>query len=262
VTPAAYFDKLAAGYDEAWTNSPAGRAQRNAVWRVVDPFVREGARILDYGCGTGEDARHFTQLGAVVDMFEPSPAMLSSALRKAPCSAGWQPAADWQSASSKGLGHHKQAAYQPAAGCQPALHNIPYDLVLSNFGALNCVEDIAALALEALIRPGGLLAICIMGRFCLWESIYYFLQGNPAKAKRRWRGQAQTSTGMAVYYPSMRELRFPGMRLIKDVGIGITVPPSYVKGIPVRHLDAIDKCIAKLGRAVGDHRLLLYVKSK
>jgi SAM-dependent methyltransferase len=260
MTPAAYFDKLAGSYDELWTESPSGRAQRNAVWRVVDPFVRQGARVLDYGCGTGEDALHFQQIGALIDIFDPSLAMLDIAHRKAPCSAGWQPAADWQSAPLKCLAHYTQAGYQPAAGCQPALHS--YDLVFSNFGALNCVEDIAALRLETLVRPGGTLAICVMGRFCLWETAYYALRGQFAKAKRRWRGRAETSTGMRVYYPSTRELRFPGMRLIEDVGIGIAVPPSYVKGIPVRHLESIDKLIAKLGRAVGDHRLLLFVKSQ
>ncbi len=260
-SPTAYFDNLAARYDASWTDSPAGRAQRNAVWRVIDPFVREGARILDYGCGTGEDALHFMQMGASVDAFDPSPAMLSLATRK--CGAGFQPAADFQSASQKCLEHPKQAGNKPAAGWKPAPQG--YDLVFSNFGALNCVEDIPALELDALVRPGGLLAICIMGRFCLWESTHYLLRGNVAKAKRRWKGRAQTSTGMRVYYPSIAQLSFPHLRLIEDVGIGITVPPSFAKRIPpalIRACEAIDRRISKPARAIGDHRLLLFVKSR
>ncbi len=262
-SPVAYFDKLATEYDNSWTNSPAGRAQRNAVWRVVDPFVREGARILDYGCGTGEDALHFQQMGASVDLFDPSPAMLSIARAKGEIAEmdGGTPVPRPVSKPASLCEWRAGIQSRRGSGDPPS----SYDLVFSNFGALNCIEDIATLELDTLIRPGGLLAICLMGRFCLWESLYYSLRGNLTKARRRWKGRAETSTGMRVFYPSVAHLSFPNLRLIEDVGIGITVPPSFVKSIPpaiVRACEAIDRRIAKPARAIGDHRLLLFVKSR
>src|SRR5690349_6618752 len=61
------FDTVAARYDELWTESPAGRAQRELVWRELDPRLHPGQRILDIGCGTGADAAHFTARGLDVE---------------------------------------------------------------------------------------------------------------------------------------------------------------------------------------------------
>ena len=63
---ATVFDRMALCYDDLWTSTAIGRAQRNAVWRAVDPLFPAGARILDIGCGTGEDAAHFTARGVIV----------------------------------------------------------------------------------------------------------------------------------------------------------------------------------------------------
>jgi len=127
-----------------------------------------------------------------------------------------------------------------------------FDGALSNFGALNCVEDLApvARALGALIRPPGYLAICTIGRFCAWEMLYY------KKALRRLPGRSGD-----VYYPTVRQLRAtfaPDFELLHWTGIGMLVPPSYVK-LPAR----IVHTLARLDRlpflrACADHRLLVF----
>lgn len=71
------FDRVASRYDELWTNTDVGRLQREAVWRHVDPLFRQGARIIDLGCGTGTDARHFARAGIHVSAFDASPEMVS-----------------------------------------------------------------------------------------------------------------------------------------------------------------------------------------
>lgn len=240
---AAYFDRLAARYDEVWTNSDAGRLQRNAVWRHVDPLVRRGDRILDLGCGTGEDAVHFETLGGQVLALDVSPEMVRISRDKG-VNARVAPIEEI----------HKFA--------------VAFDIVLSNFGGLNCIRDLPTLAktLERLVRPQGFLAICLMSRFCLWESAYYAVRGSLKKAVRRWSGKAATPAGLKLFYLSSKQVLLvltPGFELVTDVGVGVLVPPSFVGAIPRRLLHTLASVDAhietsRLGRMIGDHRLLIF----
>src|ERR1700726_2598075 len=57
------FDALAPSYNAMWTDTPRGREQRAAVWREIDGLFRAGDRVLDLGCGTGDDALHLMSQG-------------------------------------------------------------------------------------------------------------------------------------------------------------------------------------------------------
>jgi ubiquinone/menaquinone biosynthesis C-methylase UbiE len=243
---AAYFDQLASSYDAVWTNSPAGRLQRAAVWRHLDPLVRRGDRVLDIGCGTGEDALHLAGLGAQVLALDVSPEMVRVA-----------------------RGNGVNARVLPIEGIHALA--VAFDLVLSNFGGFNCVRDLPTMrqTLARLVRPEGHLAVCLMGRFCLRESAHYALRGRFKKAARRWRGETLTSAGLRVFYPALKQVRralSPSFDLVAAVGIGVSVPPSYVEGTPaplLKTLATLDARIelSEIGRAVGDHRLFVFRRS-
>lgn len=250
VTPsdhaAAYFDQLAPRYDWVWTNSAAGRLQRQAVWRHVDPLIQRGDRVLDIGCGTGEDALHLAQLGAQVLALDVSPEMV-------------------RVARGKGV----NARVLPIEGIHALA--VAFDLVLSNFGGFNCVRDLSAIrqTLAKLVQPEGYLAVCLMGRFCLRESAHYALRGQFRKAVRRWRGETLTSASLRVSYPTAKQVRqalSPSFDLVADVGIGVFVPPSFVEGTPAplpevfASLDARFES-SRIGRAIGDHRLFVFHRS-
>jgi ubiquinone/menaquinone biosynthesis C-methylase UbiE len=240
------FDTLAGSYDQQWTHATAGRLQRQAVWRHLDKFVKPDHRALDLGCGTGEDALHLSRIGATVVALDASAAMVEIARRK-------------------GVDAHAMRI-EDITGLSGS-----HDLVLSNFGAFNCVANLAELRepLLRLIRPGGHLAICFMARFCLWEFAWYAARGSYAKASRRWSGSAKTSIGLPIWYPTRRVVLgalTPGFHLVKDVGIGLFSPPSFVKGLPDRLLEwfgRIDQRIdtARVVRAFGDHSLLVFIRS-
>ena len=70
------FDEIAPRYDEVWTRSPIGRLQRDAVWRRLDDLFHPGEKLLDLGCGTGEDALHFMSRGMQVSGIDASPEMV------------------------------------------------------------------------------------------------------------------------------------------------------------------------------------------
>jgi ubiquinone/menaquinone biosynthesis C-methylase UbiE len=197
-------------------------------------------------CGTGEDALHFAELGGQVLAADASPEMVRIA-----------------------RGRGVNARVLPIERIHVLA--VAFDMVLSDFGGLNCIRDISALGdtLARLVRRGGYLAVCIMSRFCLWESVYYASCGQFKKSARRWVGKATTSRGLIVNYPSAKQVRnafSPNFELVTDVGIGITVPPSFVGAIPSRLLDklaAIDSGVevSKVGRAIGDHRLFVFRRS-
>jgi SAM-dependent methyltransferase len=242
-----FFDRLSNRYDQTWTNTPVGRIQRNAVWRELDCLVKPQDRVLDLGCGTGEDALHFMHAGAIVDARDGSPGMVEAARRR---------------------GVHARLLRLEQIGEFTG----SYDLVFSNFGALNCVRDLAALRepLARLLHPGGALAICVMNRFCFWETVYYGIRGQRKKAGRRWSGQAETSSGLRVYYPSARAIKLafsPDFHLIRDLGIGVAIPPSYVTGAPLQILNWLEACdtriaASRFGKTVADHRLLIFTQTR
>jgi len=225
------FDALAATYDERWTNTAIGRAQRDLVWRHLDPLFRSGDRILDFGCGTGEDAAHFAARGIQVHAVDPSAAMVAIAYHRGGFTVG------------------------------EAIPSEQFDGVLSNFGALNCIADLSETArtFARVVRPGGRVAICVMGRFCAWEIPFHPL--------RRLRGRSSSSLG-PVYYPTAGQLATafaPEFTLRRVAGIGLFVPPSYVV-LPkwvVRACAALDRALAHLPvvRALADHRLLIFERN-
>jgi ubiquinone/menaquinone biosynthesis C-methylase UbiE len=243
---AAAFDRVAPRYDAEWTATPVGRAQRAQVWRLTDRLFLRGDCILDVGCGTGEDAAHLAERGVAVHAIDPAPEMV-------------------RRAASRGSFTTEVAAAE-RLGSVTAV----YDGALSNFGALNCVEDLRAVAagLAARVRPGGRVALCVIGRFCLWELLYYAARLRFRKALRRVLHRTVTSSlGVPVHYRSVRELRgaFAGDFFFECwTGIGLLVPPSYV-ALPawlVRALNAMDRVVAgwPILRGLADHRLVILVR--
>ncbi len=240
------FDAIAPRYDELWTDSTIGRLQRNAVWRRLDTLFPPGAEILDLGCGTGADALHLMHSGCRVTAIDASAEMV-------------------RIAQSRGV----NALHLPIENL--AQLNSTYDGVLSNFGALNCIADLPRLAatLAPLVRPHGRLALCLMGRFCLRETLHYTLRLQPAHAFRRLSGTAASSTfRINVSYHSVRQLAAsfrPSFHLLEWRGIGLFVPPSYIYRhslVTLRRFAALDHAFAHLPlfRALADHRLLVFEK--
>ena len=237
------FDRVAPSYSELWTDAKAGRLQREAVWREAGHLIHEGIRVLDLGCGTGDDALMLTSRGAHVIGIDSSPEMVRMA----------------------------RAAGIDARVC-PIEHldriEGSFDVVWSNFGALNCVENLGDLRdrLAKATRPGGHLVVCIMSRVCAWETLWYLAHGGFSKSVRRWKGEAGSSLVSRVFYPTVRTITSaftPNFRLIAKCGIGLAVPPSYVNGISDSTMEALasfDRNFASLPvlRALGDHQLLIF----
>lgn len=239
---ASAFDRLAPLYGETWSDTPVGRLQRQAYLRSVIPLFHQHQSVLDLGCGTGDDALELSRAGLRVTGIDSSAEMVRIA-----CDRGID-------------------------ACQMRIERMAdlgrrFDGVVSNFGALNCVERLTDLRepLAEMIRPRGWMALCLLNRVCVWETIWHAGRGEFQKAIRRWSGEAR-GLGMQVHYPGARDVAasfFPQFRLVRRVGIGVAVPPSYVKRLPDRilhRLAGVDRALASAPgfRALGDHQLFLF----
>jgi SAM-dependent methyltransferase len=150
-----------------------------------------GDRIVDLGCGPGEDAVHLMSRGVKVLGIDSALGMV-------------------EIARTRGVDAQHMAIEQ-AASLTGA-----FDGAISNFGALNCVADLGELSesLARLVRPGGRLALCVMSRFC-WRDDWRHL-------RERWSGHARWR-GIDVHYRTARSIArtfAPHFKLHRRVSIG------------------------------------------
>lgn len=257
----AVFDRLAASYDDDFTDSLIGRAQRNQVWKVLQKTFRAYDSILDLNCGTGEDAFFLAAQGISVVGCDASEQMVLRAKYRL------QKKKEPLPIVFSRLSTERITCLHPPT---------PFNGVLSNFSGLNCVADLAALAtnLVKLTTPGSKLLLCLSTRYCLFEILYYMLRGQPRKAWRRCTGSTQAfidGAPITVYYPTLAQLRSsfaPYFQLRSVRGIGVAVPPSYLENWAQRHpralhlLSRLETAVASLPllRSTGDHMLLTFVR--
>src|SRR5579863_2457607 len=76
------FDAIAERYDETFTDSKIGQAQRASVWKELAKTFHPGDRVLELGCGTGVDVWFLAQRGVTVVACDASPQMIAIAQRR------------------------------------------------------------------------------------------------------------------------------------------------------------------------------------
>jgi len=253
---AAAFDRIASSYDELFTDTAVGRAQRRQVWtRLLEAFP-PGSRILELNCGTGGDARFLASRGRSVLACDASRAMI-------------------QVAQQRHRGNNtRNAEYRVVANEDLGflLGEKCFDGAFSNFSGFNCVADLATVAasLAKLVKPGGRVLVCVWSRTCVTEMLWYLLRGEFKKAARRLSTSSEVTLGglaISVYYPGVPEIRAsfaPWFQLLSRRAIGLFVPPSYVEQwVNTRphllaRLERFDEWSAAwpILRDLGDHVLL------
>lgn len=262
VTAGHAFDALAESYETSFTNSLVGRAQRNAVWRECERVFGADDYLLELNCGTGEDAIFLARLGASLVCCDASPKMIEVARRRVLNEPG-----------------ELDILFNlfPTEGLSLFKPERPFDGVLSNFSGLNCVENLARVAqnLASITRPRATAVLCLSTRFCLWEVLFYGVQGRIVKATRRWPGKTQAKlndTSFSMHYPTIAQMKrdfLPWFVLRHIRGIGVFVPPSYVerwaRKFPAafRFTEKMDRIVSKwpLFRTIGDHVLLVFERT-
>jgi SAM-dependent methyltransferase len=258
------FDGVAADYHRSNAENSTLCAMRARVRHAADAVVPHGGHILDLGCGPGEDAEYFARRGHRVTAIDWSPAMVNEARRRIQA-AGVADRVDILYA-----GIHEVHRLAPV--------DVAFDAAYSNFGPLNCVDDLPAAAelIAKRLRPGGVLVASVIGRICPWEIARYVSRGNLARAAIRFRRglvpvPLEGFTVWTRYYtPSgfARIFAAAGFARLSLRALGLFVPPPYLHAFADRQpalVGALQDVEDRIGawpgiRACGDHFVIVLRK--
>ncbi len=256
------FDSVADGFDDRFGAWLSVAAQRRAVRRALAEAFPVGARLIEVGGGTGEDALWLVERGREVLMTDVSPAMV----RVAEAKFAGRPGALARAAAAEAL----DAVAATLAG------QGPLDGAYSNFAALNCVTDLAPFGrgLARLLRPGAPALLVVFGVLCPGEMLVEGLRRRPRNMLRRFaRGNVPArlgGQGFTVRYHRPADIAralSPWFEPAGRRGIGVFVPPSaaepWISGRPglLGGLERLDRMLSKPLAGLGDHVLYSFVRT-
>jgi ubiquinone/menaquinone biosynthesis C-methylase UbiE len=261
------FDQAAQNYDALYQANAIMAWMRRESLDMLQATFAPGSRLLEIGCGTGDEALALSRAGYRILATDISPAMIEAARVKAP--AGGE-GVDWLVLPAGQL---------PELASDYGLRS--FDGAYASFGALNCEPDLAPViaALAQLLRPGAVLVCSVMNSFCAWEMIWGLVHLRPQQAFRR-LGRGWLDAGLAspegrlsvptrYYSPQGFARRFaPHFRVRQVRGLPVLLPPPYLAhlldGRPVLfgRLEATERRLRDLRpfRCLGDHTLLVLVR--
>lgn len=265
-TTAQAFDTVAADYDTAY--GPEGNAvmawlRRESLALLQDTFP-PGSRLLEIGCGTGEEALHLARTGRTVLATDVSPAMAARTDAKA---------------RAAGLAGRVTALALPAGRLDAILPQEPFDGAYASFGGLNCEPDLAGLAqaLARLLKPGAAFVCSVMARWCPFEIAWFLLHGRPRTAFRRLRrgwqpapvaGLGGVQVTVSTRYLSVGDVArafAPAFAVERMLALPLLLPPPYLDDLFRQRralFDRLEGCERRLRgrwpwRLFGDHVALV-----
>jgi SAM-dependent methyltransferase len=238
------FDRAAGGYDEVLRDNTAWLLFRHTVRERLQRLFVRGMRVLDLGCGTGEDALFLAEAGVNVSAIDVSSGMVERARAKA----------EEMRISSSLLSLEVRAVEDVAGigGC--------FQGAYSSFGALNCA-DLPAVGsgLAGLLEPGAPVLLGWMGPHPLPNLVRRGLRG-----RRGTRPAHVAGVPLTVRYPTLRRVRAlmgPDFAWRAAFALGVLVPAPEFAGWPVRHpalvalLAGLESVVRRWPflRGLGDH---------
>ena len=224
---AAAFSKQAPVFDQADVDNAIVGWMRRRVHAEVMSFVRKGDSLLELNCGTGIDALYFASQGIRVDATDNAAGMLAQLTSKI----------------EAGKLHDHISVRQCSFNHLEGLGNRQYDYVFSNFGGLNCTDNLAKVLddIDRLLKPGGKFTVVIMPPICPWELLMAF-RGYFKTAFRRFRrgGTPAKVEGLpfqCYYYDTRYIIRHlsASYDLLSLKSLALTVPPPYIEHFIDRH---------------------------
>ncbi len=207
----------------------------------VDAQIKPGSTVLELNCGTGIDSLYFAAQGHYLLATDNAEGMLEQ-LRVKVLEQRVEDHIEVQRCSFSELDR---------------LGDRKFDYIISNFGGLNCTDDLNQVLQQFRDRlnDGGKATLVIMPKVTPWELIMA-LKGDFKTAFRRFRKHTPARVEgvyFSCYYYNpgyvIRALH-KDFRTLTVKGIYITVPPEFYQGFVERYpklyrlLSAVDKRIS------------------
>ncbi len=247
------FDEIADIFNGQYENEITVKLRRR-IYRTVESLLPPGGSILDINCGTGIDASYFASRGFRVTGVDISPGMIRVAEEK----------------------HGRNGGPSFRVGSFDNLSGIlseQYDLAFSNFGGLNCIQQLDNVGKQVarVLRSAGYFVAMVMPSFSLWEFFSFALRGNLSSALRRVGRKARASgfhgRDFDVYYHSPSTLSkalHPWFRKLDLYGVSIMSPApqsmAFARRFPMvsKLLANVDNIVERIPglRSVGDHYVI------
>ncbi len=179
-----------AEYDRQITALESDRRTRSAFQQLVVTIAPPGGALLDFGAGTGIDARFYAERGFTVAAYDVDSRMCEF------FAARCRELLDAGRVTLEGGGYRQFLARPPREGARAI------DLVTSNFAPLNLIDDLRGLfaKFHALTGPQGRVLASVLSPYFLgdlkygwwwrnaprlWSAGHYSVQGAQAPIVRR-----------------------------------------------------------------------------
>lgn len=244
------FDAEAPGYDQGFGRNPVGLLFRYVFQERLRARLQKGERVLDLGCGTGEDALFLAGQGVFVQAIDVAPGMIERARAKA---------------AERGLGEDR-VRFELRAAEDVAGAGQGFDGAYSGFGALNCAHlPSVAKGLASALKPRAPVSLSLLGPRPLPAVIERALTGMGVD-----RGRGAPRVGgveLPVTYPGAAGLKrtFGGeFAWTAALALGVLVPgPAHADWVRLHPqtfglLAALEGIVRSwpVLRSLGDHLVL------
>lgn len=223
------FTAQSAIFDEIYTCNTIINYKRERVRQHILRYLQPNRNILELNSGTGEDALFFAGQGHHVHATDIAAGMQQQLKEKA------------GKYGFSGSVSNELCSYTKLNGLK---NKGPYDLILSNFAGLNCTDelDLVLSSLPQLLKPGGMVTMVILPKFCLWETLLIFKGKFRTAFRRLFSKNGRTAHIDGNYFtcwyydPSYITSRVKDQFDVLGIeGLCTIVPPSYIENFAEKH---------------------------
>jgi SAM-dependent methyltransferase len=241
------FSRKAVVYDAFGEDHPNLTRMRGRVYARIEKLFPCESYLLELNAGTGLDAATLARRGYRIHATDIAPGMFAQIEAKI-----------------------RQGALEDRVTAQLCsftdLERVtcgPFDGVLSNFGGLNCIDDLTVVtrALPALLKPGGIVIWVIMPPVCLWELARLPQDFRVATRRLKRRNVLSNVEGvhfLAHYFTpgEVRRAFGPSFRFLSVEGLSVLTPPADNNTLAPR-FPRTYQMLAKLDNLVSRWPILL-----